>query len=286
MNSINSVQRSCNLTILVNTCDAYSDVLSLFFAAFSEYWPECNYDIVVNTENNKHVDFPARVHNYSSNNVNSWGERLLKTLQTVNTEFVMVLYDDFILENNVNIKDIEKVVSLMVDDPSIAVFYLVNTSLPMERTNDKFSNFSEIVDYSDFKLNSFPAIWRKSDLANYTKKNDNPWAWEVFGSYRTFNDGKRFLSLNGSSKDIYEYNYSKGGAIYRGRWVREVVAGKFEKYMLSIDPSIRGYADELISEKRDFKWKVQFMLIGFKMVGFKSLKFIPRYLKAKFNAKK
>ena len=39
-----------DLSIIVNTCDAYEDVLKLFFAAFDEYWPECEYSVYINTE--------------------------------------------------------------------------------------------------------------------------------------------------------------------------------------------------------------------------------------------
>lgn len=278
----------CNteLTIVINTCDSYSDVLSLFFAAFSEYWKNCTFEVVINTEKNSHHHYPARTHNYKIGEFNSWGDRFLQTLQAVKSEFVMVVYDDFILEDFVDERQIEHVVNLMKKDQAAAVYYLVNTHLPIVKSNLSGNIFSEIVDRSDFKLNSFPSIWRKTDLSNYIGRNDNPWAWEVFGSYRTFNDGKKFYSLNAGVKDIYSYNYTKGGAIYRGKWVKSVVLNKLEKYRLNIDTGIRGFSEDAGSEARDFSWKINFMLIGFKMIGFKSLRFIPRYIKAKYNARK
>ncbi|MGU5766954.1 hypothetical protein [Aeromonas allosaccharophila] len=279
---------SCNsdLTIVINTCDSYSDVLSLFFAAFSEYWPNCSFEVVINTEKNSHDCYPARTHNYKIREFNSWGDRFIQTLQTVKSEFVMVVYDDFILENFVDERQIKYILELMKKDPAAAVYYLVNTNLPIVKSNLSGNIFSEIIDDCDFRLNSFPAIWRRADLSNYTGRYDNPWAWEVFGSYRTFNDGKKFYSLNTSGKDIYPYNYTKGGAIYRGKWVHSVVYNKLEKYQLNIDTDLRGFSENSASEKRDFAWKINFMLIGFKMVGFKSLNFIPRYIKAKFNEKR
>ena len=38
---------SKNLTIIVNTCDDYSDVLSIFFKSFEKWWPDCPYPIVI-----------------------------------------------------------------------------------------------------------------------------------------------------------------------------------------------------------------------------------------------
>ena len=275
-----------DLTVIVNTCDAYSDVLSLFFEAFYEYWPSCSFEVVVNTENNLHDNYPVRVHNYKPSKFNSWGDRLLQTLQTVQSEYVLVVYDDFILEDYIDEKRINSILDLMKKEADAAVYYLINTNSPMDKLNSFVDTFSKISDYSDYKLNSAPAIWRKSDLINYTGNHDNPWAWEVFGTYRTFNDGKHFYSLNSNANDLYPYDYTKGGAIYRGKWVKSVVFEKLQKYQLNIDTGLRGFSDDAVCEARNFAWKLNFIRIGFKMVGFKSLYFIPRYLKAKYNAGK
>jgi hypothetical protein len=39
-----------DLTILVNSCDAYEDLWYPFFELFRINWPNCKYDIVLNTE--------------------------------------------------------------------------------------------------------------------------------------------------------------------------------------------------------------------------------------------
>ena len=58
---------------------------------------------------------------------------------------------------------------------------------------------------------------------------------------------------------------------------------KIVDYKLDIDPLIRGYSEEGEFEPRDLKWKINFMLTGYRMVGVKSLLFIYRYLKVKLN---
>ena len=71
------------LTIVVNTCDAYSDVLDIFFHALHDHWPDCPYPVVINTESNLY-SYSARVHNHVSSTGNDdWGERLRFTLSTV-----------------------------------------------------------------------------------------------------------------------------------------------------------------------------------------------------------
>ncbi len=272
------------ITIIINTCDAYHDVLQLFLCALNDYWKECNHPIIINTESIQTEYKKSNIHVFIYNKYkgkDKWGDRLRNVLRSVDSEFVLMLYDDFILENHVNQTGINEAIYLLSKESKASAVYLINTALPTEK-NDEHT-FQRVRKRSDFIVNSAPAIWRKNDLMNYTGKNDNPWAWEVFGSYRTFDQDNIFYTLNPKNNDIFPYNYKKGGAIYRGKWVREVVDGKFQKYNLNIDPNVRGFINMKEMAPRNLRWKFNFMLTGFKMVGVKAFHFIFRYLKLKMK---
>ncbi len=269
-----------NITILVNTCDSYSDVLEIFFAAFKEYWPDCPYKIVINSEKKDYSRFGVSTHYYKNKDGDCyWGDRLLRTLKDIDTDYVLVVYDDFILEERVNNLHIEEVLKYVVDEKA-AVCYLTKILTSQKPYN---SCLNLVVENANYKLNSAPAIWNRNKLIEYTGKYDNPWGWEVFGSYRTYRDKSLFFV---SKKDIYKYDYSRGGAIYRGKWVRHVVEDKINKYDIDLDLSIRGFSSEISREKRSFRWRVNFLKIGYKMVGLKVFIFIFRYVMEKFNARK
>lgn len=274
------------ITIIINTCDAYKDVLQLFLCALNEYWKECDYYIIINTESAQYHfdDARIRVFNYGKyNGIDRWGDRLRCVLDSIDSEFVLMLYDDFILENNVDLEGIDKAIGLLSTENKVSAIYLINTALPVEKDDGRI--FLRVKKRSDFIVNSAPAIWRKKDLMSYTGGNDNPWAWEVFGSYRTFGRNNIFYTLNPNNSDIFPYNYKKGGAIYRGKWVREVINGKFQKYNLNIDPTVRGFINIEEIAPRNFRWKFHFMLTGFRMVGVRAFYFIFRYLKIKIQSK-
>ncbi len=274
-----------DLTIVVNTCDAYEDVLNIFFCALHEYWPDCPYPIVINTESssyNSH-NYPARVHHYAKmNGEDDWGDRLRSTLSSIQTEFVLMIYDDFILNRAVSNKSIQSALQLLLTKKNAVVTYLINTNLPLREANAD-GMFIQVKDKVDYRLNSAPAIWRRESLKNYTAIMDTPWAWEVFGSYRTWGDGQVFYSLNPNQPDVYSYNHSKGGAIYRGKWVKDVVDQVVNKYNLKIDWNVRGYSSDTIFEKRTLIWKLRFMQTGFRMVGWKAFYFVMQYLRKKLN---
>jgi hypothetical protein len=272
------------LTIVVNTCDAYHDVLDIFFHALRDYWPDCPFPVVINTESNTN-DYRARVHNHRSpSGVDDWGERLLSTLSSIDTEFVLMLYDDFILDAPVKNQRVHAALQLLQSQKQAVVCYLINTELPLQAAH--FSGmFIPLKDKVDYRLNSAPAIWRKQALMNYSAVGDTPWAWEVFGSYRTWGDGQVFYSLDPSQDDIYPYNHVKGGAIYRGKWVREVVEQVSHRYHLGIDWSLRGFSSDTVFEKRSWRWKLRFIQTGFRMVGFKALHFVASYVRDKLHAR-
>ena len=266
------------LTILVNSCDAYSDVWPFFFSALNEYWPNRTIELVVNTENKQELGFnnpDTIIHNSSSK---FWGERLVETLDDIQTDYIVMLYDDFIIEEFFDETILNDIIEWMEGDPNISAFYLDNLKLKKTLNNNSFDKFEQIDPRADFRLNSAPGVWRKKDLQLFTGKEDSPWAWEVFGTYRTQRTIKKFYQSNNK---IYSFNGSKGGAIYRGKWVKEVVVDKAEKYKLNIDFNIRGFSSDTEFEKRTLSWKINFILLGYKMVGFDVLKFIRNALISK-----
>ncbi len=277
---------SAKVTMVVNSCDAYQDVWPLFFSALDEYWPNREFDVIINAE--------SQLPDFKENNLyshqfdkklseNEWGLRLIRTLKSIKSEYVIIVFDDYILESMVDVCKVNNIVRFLDDNVNAAVFYL-NAVCLKSHFDDESTDFRVLKDRVDYRLNSAPALWRRKDLINYIGEKDNPWAWEVFGSYRTFGDGRDFYCPSSIKKNIYNYNYGKGGAIYREKWVREVVLSKSKKYNLKIDFSKRGFSDNDTFEKRSFFWKVGFVWLGFRMVGFKIIYFIIRSLSAKINA--
>lgn len=267
---------SNEVTIIVNSCDAYSDVVEIFLLALREYWPDNPFKVIINKESNE-------ILNYSNKEKLSktWGERLLDLLQKVNTPFTILVFDDFILEGIVDTNKIYSIINLLKDDIKSSVFYL-NPICVKDHIDDITEDYRLLKDNIDYRLNSTPSVWKTNELIRYTDKIDNPWSWEVFGSYRTYNKNRNFYSSSSQAKKYFNYNDDKGGAIYRGKWVKEVIESKVLKYNLKIDLEERGILNLDEQFKRSFQWKVQFILLGFNSIGFKMIIYLYRSLKHKF----
>lgn len=283
LDKIQNIDEDC--AIIVNSCDSYQDVWELFFCALKENWKDCNLDIFLNTETKlfKFDDLRLNEANaYAQSGLKKpWGGRLLETLRGINKKFVISLFDDFVLEGEVDVEKIKQCISWMKEHDDIAVFYFSN--IPGKNSDDtRFPEFELMGARSDYRLNSAPAIWRREKLIAFTGEIDNPWAWEFFGSARTYNGLDRFYCAKLGHEDVFIYNYNLGGAIRRGKWVSSVVTPLIKKYKLQIDLSKRGVASESLDQgKYSLKWKIDFFVLGFRMVGLSVFIFIFRVLKKK-----
>lgn len=269
-----------NISILINSCDTYTDVLELNLCAFNEYWPNCDWPIYINTETIHHY---SKTHNVKSINCNSnnWGRRLMKCLSEIKTEFVLVIYDDFILEKKVNQEHLDIIIKKMSSHEFIACYYLKHTDFELSYNPTYDLYFVNNTNY--YLVNSGPGIWRKDVLLSLLDEKDDPWAWEFFAMYKEEAKNLVFCSVPPVDNNIYEFNHQKGGAIYRGKWVEEVVASKIKKYGLKINLDKRGKISFNELKPRSIYWKINFIISGFRMVGFKALNLFVYILKLKLK---
>lgn len=237
-----STNKADRCVVVVNSCDAYADVWPLFFAAFKDRWPDCPFPVVINTESLDAVAPGVRVSSHvmaADQRSSAWGERLLATLEDQSSEYVLMLFDDFVLEEPVDSEAIDRCLAWMDAAPDIAVFYLSHVP-GAARPASRYPGFEAIPRLTNYRLNSAPALWRRQRLIELTRADDSPWIWELFGTSRTFLHRDRYFCARPDHETIYRYNYTMGGAIYRGKWVPQVAGPLIERYGLDIDMDERG----------------------------------------------
>ncbi len=86
------------MQVLINSCAAYSDAWSPFFALFAKFWTDCPYPVALVSDSGgldeSHV--PASVVRIARADV-SWCHNLLRALRDVSTATVLPLQEDFFL---------------------------------------------------------------------------------------------------------------------------------------------------------------------------------------------
>lgn len=269
-------------TIVVNSCDAYEDIWRPFFLVLRDQWPGCPLKIVLNTESKSFSLDGLDIESFGmfkENQHDRWGKRLRDTLLRIDTEYVIMLFDDFILEAPVGRDTIELCDSWMKSNQDIDVFYFSNIA-GKNLDAEEYPGFERLPKRKDYKLNSAPALWRRERLLAYTGEDDSPWAWEFFGSARCYKTDNLFYCVEKDKENVFVYNYRLGGGVHRGRWVKSVIMPVVQKYKLDLDLSLRGIEDESIMlYKHSLRWKAAFLVEGFQMIGLDAFIFIYRSIR-------
>lgn len=270
-----------DLAILVNTCDAYSDVWVPFAECFRAFWPGCQYRVYFNTDKKTERRLPLAAQyivSESTAGTNGWGQRLAHALKQIESDYVLNLFDDYLFNSPVDAEEIARVRKIMAANDAIAAFYFSDVIEEKSR-QVYFDRYAKVKQFADYKVNSAPGLWRKEDLLRVTGTKDNPWAWEYFGSYRTYFSSKEFYCVKNAAAEPIRYNYRLGGAIHRGKWVRSVIVQVIQRFGIELDTSSRGFEQEGRTRYRhDLLWRLKFLATGFNMIGMGMVLFLAKAL--------
>ena len=115
-----------DVTIIVNSCDKYDDLWYPFFELFRMQWQECEYPIILNTES-KTYSHPNPVAGgiislqlFKDNKQVDWSTRLIKTLDFVKTDYVLMFLDDEFIQERVNISGFQKSLKRIKGNPLLS----------------------------------------------------------------------------------------------------------------------------------------------------------------------
>ena len=229
-------------TILVNSCDAFSDVWELFFAGLKNQWPDCKYPILLNTESK---NFPNKMGVNICNFTNKsrkdcWGKRFKHALKNISTPYVLPILEDFVLMEKFQGEElIETVMNWMDENPQIGVFYLHKHQYVIQKETE-FPGFGLMPDKANYKLTTNVAVWRKEYLDKCIKGIESPWEWELYSTKRAWKFPEKEYALLENQKEPFVYTW--GGVIWRGLWHHDAL--KLSKmYGVTVDFDKRGFMD-------------------------------------------
>lgn len=232
-----------NCVLLVNTCDAYSDCWDGFFQLLRIQWPSFSMPVVLNTESKSYTfdGFDIRTVQASGKR-EEWGGRLIRTLKSIDTKYVLFALDDFYLDAPVRVEELEKCFGYMEQNPEIAYFSFHETTDPQNTKSTKYPGFEKRPQKGDYRLNCQFALWNREYLISYIRPHESPWEWELYGSKRSARYHEEMYTICADTPPVF--SYQNGAIIMRGRWYLERVLPLIEKYHLSIDLSKRESYEE------------------------------------------
>jgi glycosyltransferase involved in cell wall biosynthesis/uncharacterized protein YlbG (UPF0298 family) len=209
------------------SCDKYNDVWDAFFKLYRKYWSNNPYKTYICTES---IECE---HAETIKVQGSWTKRFREALEQIDSEYVIVLLEDFFLRNKVDQKRIEATIPLFDDDTACFDFqqeyFVKNLDCDKKGYKLKPTNCA-------YTCSCQPAIWDRKKLINLLQGDKNPWEWEMYGksSYKHYiNDGKLVFDIGFKFAPF---------AITQGKWCKDIPKF-FEKEEIQIDYSKRGFYD-------------------------------------------
>jgi len=204
--------------ILVSSTDSYSDTWEPFFTLLEKNISNItDYKIYLlsDTKSYNGHSFVNNIQVSSNNEVLSWSERILRALETLDSEILFLVFDDYFLMSKLNQSKFKEFNNIMCQNKNIANLRLVHEKKSFPSVYNDLYQVKNLIGY---KNSLMPGFWRIEDLINIIQIGESPWQFELLGTIRTYFYPKIFLVVNQQlSSKIYNFPFS--GGIIKGKWV-------------------------------------------------------------------
>ncbi len=243
------------VTLLVNTCDRFSDCWDPFFRLLEAYWPDAPEAIILNTEDASYRDErlqvrSARVAAGETQRL-PWSECLRRCLGQIETEIVLYMQEDYFLRGAVRSEVVTACVEMMARDEEIEHIGLSSFGShgPFQPTSAPFCWL--IPTRARYRVSLQAGLWRRSALARLLRPDENAWQLEIFGTWRSARASGRYLTVNRDMfpPDAPVIDYVHTGII-RGKW-HPGIPTLFGAHGIVVNHGVRGmYAPETSALRR------------------------------------
>lgn len=231
------------VTILVNTCDCYSDLWEPFNVCLKRNWGDnLPWEIVWNVET---IGVPKEFGRsiFSKKNL-TWSKRLKKCLKQLHSEYICFLLEDFFIYNKVDQNKLDKIIQDMSLDKKIACCYLAKTRGYVNGNECICDGVLQKRSQTDrYLVNAIPSIWRRKSLIKLLSRYENAWQFEGFASERARLLRYSFYDVRADKESLIATNldFIDGVGVFRGKWQRGTKK-IFDEYGIEMDYSLRGFA--------------------------------------------
>jgi len=235
------------LTVFVNSCDAYRDCWSPFFTLFARYWPDCPYPIVLNTWDEEAPETPlpvtaTRLGGGTGQVEPPWGARLKDALGLVTTPHILYLQEDYFLHAPVDTDALERF-RQNVDDLDATCLRIVEPggTGPLETTDNP--DIWRVTEQSKYFVSMQAGIWPTEIMRDGLRRHESVHSWELFSHRRLLRQGATMYCLSQDKYPIGPDNplpYVPTG-IQAGKWRQDIVVDLFQSHGIDVDYSLRGF---------------------------------------------
>lgn len=221
------------MEIVIPSTTKYSDAWGPFVALFRKFWQDCQYPLTLITD--------TKTDPWDGDNAIvigqdlGWCANFRKGLEQVDSEFILMLQEDFMLNAPVDHAYVNKALKMMLDDDSIGCFRLYPCPGPDITLG---ADYGQIDSNAKYRVSCQSAIWRKSHIMDILARFNTPREFEIDGTNYVNNNcnNYKYLSVKREPNQWPIQYYCS--AITRGSWNPDAVAF-VKSFGIPIDTSRR-----------------------------------------------
>jgi hypothetical protein len=226
------------LTILVSSCDDFSDCWGPYCHGLEKYWPDCPYDVFIVTNDKDVADCRAKALRVGDDK--GWSANTMEALRRISSPYVFYTHEDFWISKPVDTHVIEDYLDIMERDK--ADYVRLYPAPPPDNDFPDDWRLGTLSVGASYRTALQVALWRKTVLEELIVPGEDPWQFELQGTPRSRKYGERFLCVKpffDQNNERYHYGVEYVcTAINKGRWSK--AAKKYAlKEGLAIDFSNR-----------------------------------------------
>lgn len=170
------VELKDKLTMVISSCEAYSDLWDNHILLLNENWKDRDIKTVIVTDKIHESNYQD-IEIFSAGALLEMPQRLKKYIKTCDTKYILVTLDDYYVDKKIDTKKIQRAIDIM---ETKKLDYFRFWPYPHERKKiDDIEKAYWIELNGNYKVNLYPAIWRKEFLEDTIKDSLSAWEYEV-----------------------------------------------------------------------------------------------------------
>ena len=164
------------LSILISSCDKFSDLWEENIKAYKKYWVNNPHKTYLVTDKHSTWD-DEDVNLIVANGQNDFPLRIKYALNSIKSKYILVTLDDYFLINSVSNEKIDYLLKRM-ESENIQYLSLYNRRVTKEKKYKKLEELTPIDLSWKYAITLYPAIWETEFLRNAIKEDMSPWMFE------------------------------------------------------------------------------------------------------------
>lgn len=201
---------SQSFAVLILSCDKYSDVWPAFFKCLRKNFPEGDWPVYLGS-NTKECHEPGVITVLSGNDPD-WSTSYKRILEQISQKKIFVILEDLFLSSKIEENVLTKLVDFMFEKDANHIRYWASPLPDLPTGNPLIGESAKGAPYRS----TVCGFWDRDYLLKLLLEGENPWNFEILGSYRTsYSNG--FYAM---TSPLCEYK----NMIEKGKWIPASVA--------------------------------------------------------------